>query len=382
MIHLVIRQPAPYQVYLCRELDKGFAGLFVAWFGQGSSNELPFIKFGDFQFESHYLDQEGYFSLARHLWSDKAAVIILGGWSSSMTFPTLLIASVLRRPIFIWLDHPHPRKRGMLFAILRRTYLYILDKLVAGFLACGTPTVNHLLAIGLRNQNIVCFPYWVSIPSRKENFKTSYFGASAQLLRLLAVGRHVKVKQFDTAIETLARVNENNGSRVAELVLVGDGPERNTLESLSSTLGCSESVKFTGWLSNEQVYDEIQKCDAVMITSSFEPYGVILLEAMAAGKIVLASEGVIGAQDRNDRSGAILLHPVGNSEYLAMQIQDLARNRDRLAIGSSSARRIAEEWPPERAVSILNQLFLNTKRGRMLTAILASKLDSMMPGQR
>lgn len=376
MIHLVVREPVPYQITLCRELEKGYSGQFVAWFLRGPSEELPYTQSSDVHFQKHYLDQEGYIALARHLWSDPAAVIILGGWSGRMTLPTLILATILRQPVFIWLDHPHPKRRSALFKFLRKIYLQMLDKGVAGFLACGKPTVEHLAAIGLRNRNIICFPYWVEIPSQWEMPESIRNIGPKPPLRLLAVGRHVPVKHFDTAIEALARANEYGGTKTAELVLVGDGPERQNLESLSRSLGCSESVRFAGWLNSQQVYSEIKNSDVLVLPSSFEGYGVTVLEAMSAGRMVLASEGVTAAHDRNDGRGAILIHPVGDSEYLAMQIHELANDRQRLAHGSSAARRVSEDWPVERAVLILDKVLLETKRGRMLSERLADRTQT------
>src|SRR5262249_29890287 len=108
--------------------------------------------------------------------------------------------------------------------------------------------------------------------------------------------------------------------------------------------------------------------DAVVLTSTFEGYGVIVLEAMAAGRVILASDGVTAARDRDDGSGAIIFHPVGNAEHLATQIHDLANNSALLQNACASARTIAESWAPVRAVAILNEMLLDTKRGRRFLA--------------
>src|SRR2546430_11597214 len=50
--------------------------------------------------------------------------VILCGWSSPMTNRTLLLTTLLRIPVFIWADHPHPRQRSMLVNLVRRSFLY------------------------------------------------------------------------------------------------------------------------------------------------------------------------------------------------------------------------------------------------------------------
>ncbi len=368
MIHLIIREATPYQLVLCRTLNKGYGGRFVAWFGSEPKRDLPYVRVDRDEFQKQYLNRSGYGQLLRALWRDPEAVILLGGWSSPMTTRTLLLAWLLRRPIFIWLDHPHPRKRNALFNALRNAYIKLLGKTVSGFLACGQITVDHLAAIGLTHRNIVVFPYWVDIPAKFEMPERVRATKSTRPLRLLAVGRHVPVKRFDTAIRAIAVVNNSAKDSTAELVLVGDGTERDSLERLSAELGCRDVVHFTGWLNNDAVAHEIQKSDALVLTSSFEGYGVIVLEAMAAGRVILASDGVTAARDRDDGSGAIMFHPVGNAKHLATQVQELAGNSNLLQSACASARAIAESWPPERAVTILNDVLRNTYRGRRLLA--------------
>src|SRR5439155_26129712 len=72
------------------------------------------------------------------------------------------------------------------------------------------------------------------------------------------------------------------------------------------------------------------------------------------------------ALDRNDESGAIVIHPAGNAQLLAEQIEMLANDRNRLRCVSLAARAMAEKWKPERAVSILDGLLIKSKRGAMM----------------
>ncbi|PYS75274.1 MAG: hypothetical protein DMF73_01180 [Acidobacteria bacterium] len=91
-----------------------------------------------------------------------------------------------------------------------------------------------------------------------------------------------------------------------------------------------------------------------------------MLEAMARGRPVLASDGVVAALDRDDGSGATLTHPAGDAELLAQQIELYANDPERLCSASLAARAIAEKWKPERAALILDRVLINSKRGAML----------------
>jgi glycosyltransferase involved in cell wall biosynthesis len=377
MIHLITRLPHSYHRTLCRTLDKAYDGKFTAWFMEASNQDFPSSSLVNDRFKHHFLSEVGYMKLLRALASDKEAVVILGGWSSPMTNRTLLIASLLRIPVFIWADHPHPRRRTWIKEHARKLYLRFLGGTVAGFLVCGRPTVEHLSGLGLDGSLVREFPYWVEIPDHCSLPPGSF--VKEKPLRLIAVGRHAPIKQFEIAIRAIACVNRKAGRQAVELILVGDGPERTALESAAALLRCEESVQFCGWLEGTKLADIIESSDALVLPSKFDAYGVVVLEAMARGRPVLASRGVVAAVDRCDGSDAIMMHPAGDEDLLAEQIEMFADDRDRLRRAAFAARAIAEQWKPERAVPLLRELLNTTRRG---TALLKNVRTEFATGPR
>jgi glycosyltransferase involved in cell wall biosynthesis len=366
VIHLITILPLPYHQTLCRVLHAEFEGAFCAWFAERKNEAFPYKSTQDFNFNHHYLSEVGYLKLWRTLKEDRSALVILGGWSSAMTNRTLLIAAALRTPLFIWADHPHPRNRSRVFAVLRRSFLRLLSAtVVSGFLGCGKPTVEYLRGLGIRDDRLVEFPYWIDVPGQWTLPPACAEDVRPDTpLRLLAIGRLILVKQFEVAIRALARLNSE--AEIAQLRIVGDGPERDALQELVASLSLNNAITFAGWLEADEVQEALKNCDALVLTSKFDAYGVVVLEAMAQGRPVLAANTVIGAVDRDDGSGAIQLHPSGNDELLTRQILSLANNRDRLRHASFAARTIAEKWKPERAASILSQIILNLNNGPAL----------------
>jgi glycosyltransferase involved in cell wall biosynthesis len=185
---------------------------------------------------------------------------------------------------------------------------------------------------------------------------------------LIAVGRHVAIKSFNVAIEAIALANKRAGKTQCELVLVGDGPERLPLERLAKTLRADRAVRFTGWLDNVNAREELDRSDALIVPSTFEGYSVVVLEALAQGRPVLASQNVTAAIDRNNGSGALVFHDSGDANALANQIEQLANNRDELERRAAAARAIAEEWPAERAVQIMQRVLGQAGYGRRIIA--------------
>ena len=81
-------------------------------------------------------------------------------------------------------------------------------------------------------------------------------------------------------------VNDNN----AEVVIIGDGPLRKHLEEFALELKISERVIFKGIVTNENLAKEISKCDVFVFPSNIETSGVVVTDALACGKPVIASE--------------------------------------------------------------------------------------------
>lgn len=95
--------------------------------------------------------------------------------------------------------------------------------------------------------------------------------------RFITVGRLVPVKGIDMALEALAGLDD------CELVIVGDGPERDGLEQSARDFGVADRVRFTGWLAQAQIAAEMRSAQAFVFPSVKDFGGGVVLEAMASG---------------------------------------------------------------------------------------------------
>lgn len=101
---------------------------------------------------------------------------------------------------------------------------------------------------------------------------------------LLSVGHLVERKGHHIAIEALGKLPEN-----VFLVIAGSGPERQYLEGLASELGVTDKVRFTGQLENSELRSWYSAADALVLCSSREGWANVLLESMACGTPVIAT---------------------------------------------------------------------------------------------
>ena len=103
--------------------------------------------------------------------------------------------------------------------------------------------------------------------------------------RVLAVGRLVEKKGFDVLLEALALVPP--GQHRIALTIAGDGPMRAALEARARALPAHVTVHFAGW--RQQVAPLYAQSDLFVLPSRDEPFGIVVLEAMAAGVPIIAT---------------------------------------------------------------------------------------------
>jgi glycogen(starch) synthase len=104
---------------------------------------------------------------------------------------------------------------------------------------------------------------------------------------VLALGRLTRKKGFDLLLEAFALATA--GSPSVDLILAGEGEERLTLEALGRRLGLGGRVLFFGRATSDQVVHLLNGCLFLAVPSRLEPFGIVALEALAAGKPVLAT---------------------------------------------------------------------------------------------
>ncbi len=101
--------------------------------------------------------------------------------------------------------------------------------------------------------------------------------------RILAVGRMVNKKGFDLLVNALGILNNLRAQ------LIGDGPERGTLEQLARELGLQNRITFSGVQSRDEIMRAMAEARVIVIPSRQEPFGMVALEAMSAGKPIVAA---------------------------------------------------------------------------------------------
>lgn len=187
-------------------------------------------------------------------------------------------------------------------------------------------------------------------------------GAGPDDTVLLALCGLVRRKGVDVLLDALARL-ASGGLRPA-LWVAGDGPETAALTKQARDLGLQECVRFLG--RRDDVGDLLAACDVFVLPSRREGLGVAALEAMAAGRAVVASR-VGGLQDAvvDERTG--LLVPPEDATALAAALARLLRDRSlRDRLGAAGPGRVAQGFLPDQMVAAYEKLYRSVLAGSEL----------------
>jgi glycosyltransferase involved in cell wall biosynthesis len=138
---------------------------------------------------------------------------------------------------------------------------------------------------------------------------------SGELPVILSVGRLTPQKNFPLLLEAFALVRQNIPAR---LIILGEGQERNSLESLAKNLGVDEDVKFPGFISNPYPY--MVHASAFVLSSSWEGLPTVLAEALYCGIPTIATDCPGGSREilGNGKYGKLV--PAGDVKKLAEAI--------------------------------------------------------------
>jgi glycosyltransferase involved in cell wall biosynthesis len=166
---------------------------------------------------------------------------------------------------------------------------------------------------------------------------------------LAFAGRLTRQKSLGVALEALAQTEG------VSLLLAGDGDERPSLERLSAGLGLGKRVRFLGPQPRERVLELLRAADAALLSSAWENFPHVVVEALAVGTPVLATRTGGVAEIVEDGRNGLLVEP-GDPDALAAAVSRFFADgalRARLAEGAAPS---VADYAPGRVYGRLEEV--------------------------
>jgi glycosyltransferase involved in cell wall biosynthesis len=231
----------------------------------------------------------------------------------------------------------HPRRTRL---INRLTHARLVDRTIAVSAAVERSLRDNA---GLRSEiNVVLNGIDPAEPARAA---PSLPYSTVAEVRIGYFGRLSPEKGVSTLLRAIARVQ--TGSKPIRLFLVGDGPQRFELQGLAKALGIQGRVEFLGLRTDARIL--MAEMDLVVHVPEYEGFGLVLLEAMAAGKALVVNDAPGGMTELIEDGVNGRIVPAGSVEALAGALRALASNpAERARLGANGLRIYAESYSASR----------------------------------
>lgn len=187
---------------------------------------------------------------------------------------------------------------------------------------------------------------------------------SADPSDIVFVGRLIEDKKVDVLLQAIhGLLGEFPGLRCN---IVGDGPEREHLERLSTSLSLGANVRFTGPMDDVQTFGLMKAAKVLALPSIREGFGITVIEAQASGCVPVVARGPhTAAPDLvRDEVDGLVCDPT--PESLTASLAALLRDPARLASMKAKAKRSAVKWDWDRLALQMEDVYREARAGAVV----------------
>ncbi|MFX0140589.1 MAG: glycosyltransferase family 4 protein, partial [Candidatus Hodarchaeota archaeon] len=205
---------------------------------------------------------------------------------------------------------------------------------------------------------ISVIPNGINIKQLTENTNPRYFIHDNKLenkIILFSIGRIDKLKGFQKVIEIFPKLKEKYDNLIY-LIAGKDGGFKKELQKLIKNKKLINSVQFLGYVNHQTKKNAFAAADLVLIPSLYEPFGIVILEAMGFGKPIISTKrGGIKEILKHEING-ILINPSDQLE-LYDQIDKLLKNKELREKLGKEAKRSVQKFDWKKIIFKVNEIY-------------------------
>lgn len=363
-LNWICHSPSPYTAYLFRTLAADPAIDLSVYFTRPAITSHPWRAQLTEGYRSRmYRRAAGLdWGVLRLAAADRRSLLVAGGWNEPTIQFALTLRMIQRLPFVVWTSMPHlARKRHPLKASLRSTWLRLVFWHAARVMGTGAPALASLAQMGCPVQKLANLPHFVDLDAYRRPAPIPRDFDLSRPVKCISIGRVVNsMKGHDVAIAAFAKAQRLAGWEDCEFHLAGSGQDFAALQQQAHDMGLGDRVRFLGWLEADQVRELCRSSHVLIHPSRTDPYGAAVVEAMAAGLVVLGSDATGAVLDRIRHGENGFIHRSGDVDQLAEQIGDLFLHPEILQDVGCRARLTAEQWPVGRGVQTIKSILAET----------------------
>ncbi len=275
------------------------------------------------------------FSVRKKLQLSKPHMIVLA--TSMWSINTWLIAQWAKKnhcPYIIVSEMPH-HNRSLIFTTFRNFIGKILFRNAAGYAGVTQKVSIEIKKLYNFNKEVCTLPYHRDL---SVYLSKSTKNKMNEIPRFLFIGELCDLKNVNLILQALSTTHYPY-----ELKILGDGVLKKELENSAKTM-CSGKVEFLGRCDYEDTHKYLFSCDYLILPSKHDGFGMVVIEALASGVPVIASDKVMSAVEfiRNNQNGWIF--PSDNTKELSKTLLLAINARNQWPSMSGNARSSLDDY--------------------------------------
>ena len=241
--------------------------------------------------------------IVAHLWRQRFDAVFVHSYATRLSLFAYIGALVSRTPVLLRTESERLRPRPLWAAALKQLTLRPLFALTAGFLTIGRANGAFFEAHGVNSSRQFYTPYSVDntyflrqrllLQTSRRALRRSHGWVDDDVVVGFS-GKLIERKRVPDLIDAVAAL-QSEGLRIG-LLLIGDGPERPALEERVHARSVKRTV-FTGFRNQSELAACFTCLDIFVLPSRFDPWGLVVNEAMLFGLPVLATDMVGSSLD-------------------------------------------------------------------------------------
>ncbi|WP_142300979.1 glycosyltransferase [Bacillus sp. 7884-1] len=281
--------------------------------------------------------------------------IIVGSLELTTTYFCILAGLIARKPVVGWV-HINITEfnvaKKIPHRILIKSLYPFLSKVIAVSKGVKQSVIKSLPM--LKNKvHVIYNP--LPLDEIKLLGEDSLDGFTKNVPHVIAVGRLTYQKSFDYLIESHSKLIERG--IIHNLIILGDGEEKEKLVELTEKLKVEETVRFEGFQNNP--YNWMKNSDIFVLSSRFEGFGMVIVEAMALGIPVISTDCPSGPAEVLNNGEYGVLVKSQNKEALCNEIEKMLIDNKRKTLYSKKSLERADMFNEKNIIPQIERLLEN-----------------------
>lgn len=274
--------------------------------------------------------------------------LVIGGYADLCRALVIRWCHTHAIPVLLYADsNVRARRPTHLRAFVKRQFFKAMHRMVKAVLVCGRNGADYFTSYDFPHERIFICPVepdYALIQSLTDADIAPVLAKHAldpARKRIVACSRHIDVKRVDLAIDGFLAIAHDRPEW--DLVVIGSGPLHDSLKARVPA-NLKHRITFTGFVGNQREVSALYRGSHVLVhTAEYEPFGLVICEAVAAG-MALAVSSIVGAAPEVVAEGVNGRYfPVGNLRLLIEALRDVT-DPHRNPIYRANSPMLLEDW--------------------------------------